>query len=149
MSICLILPYFRLALNHPAMDKHILGSLKRLFLQRNKKILCSKSPDAYNNCSNAQNVHEFIKSHYTFAGFSTLREYYSANNPIDWLPKVGIILGPERRYLSNILCHQMKTPLLLINSEDDIVCLAENIREDIIRSVELKIGLKYCIKQSL
>ena len=70
------------------MDKHILGSLKRLFLQRNEEILCSKSPKAYNDCSNAQTVHQFIKSHYTFAGFSSLKEYYAANNPIDWIPKV-------------------------------------------------------------
>ena len=78
----------RLAVNHPTMDKHILGSLKRLFLERNKEILCSKSPDAYNSCSNATTVHQFIKSHHTFAGCSNMAEYYAENNPIDWIPKV-------------------------------------------------------------
>ena len=34
----------------------------------------------------------------------------------------------------NPLFLQIKTPLLLVNSEDDIVCLAENIREDLVRS---------------
>ena len=34
----------------------------------------------------------------------------------------------------NLLFSQIKTPLLLVNSEDDIVCLAENIREDLVRS---------------
>ena len=70
------------------MDKHILRSLKRLFLKRNKEILCSKSPDAYNSCSNATTVHQFIKSHHTFAGCSNMAEYYAENNPIDWIPKV-------------------------------------------------------------
>ena len=74
------------------MDKHILGSLKRLFLQRNKEILCSKSPDAYNSCSNATTVHQFIKSHHTFAGSSSLADYYAENNPIDWIPKVSLVL---------------------------------------------------------
>ena len=82
----------RLAVNHPTMDKHILGSLKRLFLQRNKEILCSKSPDAYNSCSNATTVHQFIKSHHTFAGSSSLADYYAENNPIDWIPKVSSVL---------------------------------------------------------
>lgn len=70
------------------MDKHILKSMKRLFLQRNKDILCSKSEDTFIKCSSAATVHEFIKVHYTFAGYKTLEDYYSANNPIDWLPKV-------------------------------------------------------------
>ena len=34
----------------------------------------------------------------------------------------------------NPLLSQIQTPLLLINSEDDIVCLAENIREDLVRA---------------
>ena len=82
---------FRLAVNHPTMDKHILRSLKRLFLKRNKEILCSKSADAYNSCSNATTVHQFIKSHHTFAGSSNLTEYYAENNPIDWIPKVRVL----------------------------------------------------------
>ena len=29
---------------------------------------------------------------------------------------------------------QVRVPTLLVNSEDDLVCLAENIREDVVRS---------------
>jgi len=106
---------FRLAVNFPSMDQHILGSMKRLFLQQNTEILCSKSEDTFIDCSNAKTVHEFIRVHYPFAGYKTIEEYYIANNPIDWIPKI-------------------QTPMLLVNSEDDIVCLAENIREDLVRS---------------
>jgi len=106
---------FRLAINYPSMDQHILRSMKRLFLHKNKEILSSKCAESYNNCSNASTVHQFIQVHYTFAGYDNIEDYYAAHNPIDWIPKI-------------------RTPLLLINSEDDIVCLAENIREDIVRA---------------
>ena len=124
---------FRLAVNHPQMDKHILGSLKRLFLKRNKEILCSKAADAYNSCSNATTVHQFIKSHHTFAGSSSLADYYAENNPIDWIPKVLHNNWSEYPDNTKMLFLQVRTPILFINSEDDIVCLAENIREDIVR----------------
>ena len=40
----------------------------------------------------------------------------------------------EEKYII-LFSDQLRTPILLINSEDDIVCLAENIRDDIVRYV--------------
>jgi len=106
---------FRLAENYPLADKHIVQSMKRLFINSNKEILCSKSKQTFNACSAAKTVHEFVQSHFPFAGFQSLEEYYKHCNPLEWVDK-------------------MVVPVLIVNSEDDLVCLAENIREDIIRS---------------
>ena len=70
------------------MDSHILKSMKRLFLNKNKDILSSRSEEAFNNCSSSSTVHEFIKAHFPFTGYSTIEDYYSNNNPVDWIPKV-------------------------------------------------------------
>ena len=42
---------------------------------------------------------------------------------------------------------QMRTPTLLLNSEDDLVCLSENIRDDIVRCVSSE-NEKYFIEQT-
>ena len=47
------------------------------------------------------------------AGFDTSEAYYEDSNPMNWVD--GIL-----------------RPTLLINSEDDMVCLPENIREDVV-----------------
>jgi len=106
---------FRLAENYPMADRHIVESMKRLFIDQNTQILCSKSQETYEACSDASTVHDFVRSHYPFAGFETLEEYYENCNPMEWVGKI-------------------MRPVLIVNSEDDIVCLAENIREDIVRS---------------
>ena len=79
---------FRLAVNHPSMDQHILASMKRLFIQPNKEILCSKSPQNFSDCSTAKTVHEFIKLHSSFAGYDSPEEYYAESNPVHWIPQV-------------------------------------------------------------
>jgi len=106
---------FRLAENYPSADKHIVGSMKRLFIKRNEQILCSKSKQTFEACSNAATVHEFVRAHHYFAGFDTVEDYYAESNPMEWVDKI-------------------MRPVLIVNSEDDIVCLAENIREDIVGS---------------
>ena len=90
LLLSLKLFYLRLAVNYPSMDKHILRSMKRLFLHKNWEILSSKSAESYNNCSNASTVHQFIQVHYTFAGYDNIEDYYAAHNPIDWIPKVRL-----------------------------------------------------------
>ena len=88
LNIFVKLIHFRLAINYPIMDKHILKSMKRLFLHKNKEILCSKSSETFEKCSKATTVHEFIRVHFPFAGHKTLDDYYEAHNPVDSIPKV-------------------------------------------------------------
>merc|ERR1711874_764745 len=61
----------------------------------------------------AQTIEQFVEAHVTLAGSSSVKEYYEDSNPMAW---VGSIVRP----------------LLIINSEDDMVCLPENIREDVV-----------------
>ena len=75
-----------------------------------------KDPEAMIRCSNADNVQDVFDAHYNFAGFDSLEEYYRDSNPMNWV--------------DDIFC-----PTLIINSEDDMVCLPENIREDVILSL--------------
>lgn len=106
---------FRVAEENPRIDKHILNSMKRLFIRPNQEVLSAHSMDGLINCSNSSTVSEFIEAHIPFTGCSSLTSYYSLHNPVEHLAKV-------------------KTPLLIVNSEDDVACLAENIREDIVRA---------------
>jgi len=79
---------FRLAENYPQADKHILQSMKRLFIKQNEEILCSKSQETYKSCLDSTTVHEFVKAHHPFAGFSSVEEYYQDSNPLEWINKV-------------------------------------------------------------
>ena len=80
--------HFRIAENYPFADKHIVESMQRLFIKQNEQILCSKSKETYKACSNASTVHEFVRSHYPFAGFETVEDYYADSNPMEWVGKV-------------------------------------------------------------
>lgn len=108
--------FSRLSMNYPSVDKHILGSMKRLFLKPNLAILNEKSPEALQDCSAATTIHEFLHAHWPFSGAASLEEYWAENNPMEWVDKVA-------------------RPTLIVNAEDDMVCLAENIREDIVAAL--------------
>jgi len=108
--------FSRLSMNYPSVDKHILGSMKRLFLKPNLAILNDKSPEALQDCSAATTIHEFLHAHWPFSGAGSLEEYWAENNPMEWVDKVA-------------------RPTLIVNAEDDMVCLAENIREDIVAAL--------------
>ena len=101
------------------MDRHLLDSCKHLFLNKNSDILIENSPEAFETCSRARNVQEFFDSHHTFAGFQTIEDYYEDSNPMNWVE--GIV-----------------RPTLVINSEDDMVCLPENIRDKEMCKGEIK-----------
>ena len=75
-------------MNYPAVDKHILGSMKRLFLKPNLAILNDKSPEALEDCSAATTIHEFLHAHWPFSGAGSLEEYWAENNPMEWVDKV-------------------------------------------------------------
>jgi len=108
--------FSRLSLNFPIVDSHILASMKRLFLWPNAEILSNKSTSAFHDCCSATTIHEFLLAHFKFAGCESVEEYFAQNNPMEWVGKVA-------------------RPTFIVNSEDDMVCLAENIREDIVGSL--------------
>jgi len=98
---------------YPTVDDHLLESVNELFLKKNFKLLNDKFPKVMKTCSQSIDVQQFFDSHYPFAGFDTSEAYYEDSNPMNWVD--GIL-----------------RPTLLINSEDDMVCLPENIREDVV-----------------
>lgn len=108
--------FSRLSLNYPIVDRHILASMKRLFLRPNEEILSTKSLSAFYDCCSASTIHEFLLAHWPYAGCESVEDYFKQNNPMEWVTRVV-------------------RPTLIVNSEDDMVCLAENIREDIVSSL--------------
>jgi len=108
--------FSRLSINYPGVDAHILASMKRLFLNKNQEILKAADPAAYSACVSAATIHQFLLAHWPFAGAPSLQAYFEQNNPMEWVGSVA-------------------RPTLIINSEDDMVCLAENIREDIVSAL--------------
>ena len=97
----------------PAVDSYILQSMKNRFLHNNTEILGAAQPAALARCQQAQTIVQFMEAHVTFAGSSSVPEYYEDSNPMAWVSSIV-------------------RPLLIINSEDDMVCLPENIREDVV-----------------
>merc|ERR1711981_823717 len=108
--------FTKVAENYAMVDSHILTSMKKCFVHPNKNILRTKSRSALENCTNSNTINEFLNSHYPFAGYDTLDEYFLDNNPMEFVDAIV-------------------RPLLVVNSEDDMVCLAENIREDLFQSL--------------
>jgi len=106
----------KVAENYPLVDNHILGSMKKCFIKPNEKILESKSTAALECCLNSTTINEFVSSHVPFAGYNTLEEYFDDNNPMEFVDGI-------------------RRPLMVVNSEDDMVCLKENIREDLFESL--------------
>ena len=97
----------------PGVDKHLLENCNNLFLNKNYQMLNEKYPEAMESCKASTNVQEFLDRHYEFAGFDTAEKYFADSNPMSWVE-------------GNV------TPTLIVNSEDDMVCLPENIREDVV-----------------
>lgn len=105
--------FYTLSELFPFVDNHLLASIKKQFIIKNYELLGTCSQEALIACSQAKTVQEFFDAHYPFAGFSSMEEYYKDSNPMNW------VSGIQR-------------PTLLVNSEDDMVCLPDNIREDVI-----------------
>lgn len=101
--------------NYSWVDNYILNALKQMFIHRNKQVLSHVSPEAVLDCSGAKSIQEFVDLHHVFAGCSSSEEYYAVNNPME--------------HVSTIM-----RPILLVNADDDVVCLEENIREDVVEA---------------
>ena len=69
--------------------------------------------EAAEKCLNATTFLEFVHNHYPFAaGCATLSEYWKLHNPMS-------------HYTGN------KRPVLILNIDDDLICVKDNIREDV------------------
>ena len=108
--------FTQLASIHPLVDSQLLSVVKNHFISKNINILFKKSKDAVEKCFEARNTHEFLTAHYPFAGFDSEEQYFASNNPMEWVETIA-------------------RPLMLVNSEDDMVCLPQNIQEDVIRGL--------------
>ena len=115
---CCICPAYNLATafktlraQQPTLDEYILKCAKRRFIYPNAELLRSSYPEAYRKCCEAASLDEFIIANAECAGCKDVEDYYRHYDP-------------GNNY-SNI-----QVPMLVLNSEDDFVCLRENIRED-------------------
>jgi predicted alpha/beta-fold hydrolase len=103
-----------LKLKYPASDKYILNCAKSLWFGNAEKKARMRSfdEDATEKCLKATTLLDFVHCHYRFAGHATLSEYWKWHNPMSHYTGV-------------------KRPVLILNSDDDLVCVKENIREDL------------------
>ena len=100
--------FTRLADLFPVVDRHLLTSVKSLFLDKNSEVLIQKSPEAFAACSEARTVQEFFDAHHALAGFPSMAQYYADSNPMNWVDSIV-------------------RPVLVVNSEDDMVCLKASV----------------------
>ncbi|XP_023347376.1 protein ABHD1 [Eurytemora carolleeae] len=103
-----------MAQNFPHIDRRMTNAVKKLFILPNAELLGSHCYDSLEMCANAATLDEFVRNHHYFAGCSSAEDYFANNNPMEFIGKVSV-------------------PLLVVNSEDDMVCLPQNIREDLFK----------------
>lgn len=97
---------------HPTADAFILKYLKRRFITENLDLLRQHDSEAVDRCLAAATINDFILEHVPFTGSETVDEYFKRSNPMEHV-------------------YGISAPMLLLNSDDDMVCLPEHIREDI------------------
>lgn len=100
----------------PLVDRLILKGLKNRFIAPNRELLAHTNSAALSNCEEATTLYQFLLAHAPFAGTTTVQEYMQRFNPMN--------------HLEGISC-----PVLILNSEDDMVCRSENIREDLVSNM--------------
>ena len=117
-AACCVCPAYNLEVafkdlgtKYPIIDSYLLRTVNSYFLQPNSKLLRENYPETYNKCSQASCLNDFFMSHTKFAGCADWSDYLLHHNPAN--------------FFSNI-----QVPMLVINSDDDIVCTRDNIRED-------------------
>ncbi len=99
-------------------DKYVLKSVKQMYLygKSNSEMLKQYDNTTYNKCKNAKSLYEFAKVAYPFAGCKTLDEYNKVHNPMEHFSNINI-------------------PVLVLNSDDDMCCVKDNIREDLVENL--------------
>lgn len=96
--------------DHPQLCKHVLNSLKSLFIHQNHKLF-AEHPN-YQDVLESKTVHEFIVHSATLNGFDSFDHYLEECNPTEHYSKNSI-------------------PCLILNARDDPVCLEKNITLDL------------------
>ncbi|MCB1142813.1 MAG: alpha/beta fold hydrolase [Leptospiraceae bacterium] len=95
---------------HPFYNKMMGQRLINFFLKRHYESLSGVK--GFMESMNSNNIGEFQDRIHSFAGFDSKEEYYRLSNPIN-------------------VIHNIKTPLLVLNSEDDPICVDENVQENL------------------
>tara|TARA_B100000795_G_scaffold260221_1_gene235877 strand:+ start:152 stop:1345 length:1194 start_codon:yes stop_codon:yes gene_type:complete len=97
---------------YPYVDQFLLKDVQKKFILQNETLLRSFNNDAVNDCCKASSVDGILRAQIPFTGSCNEKEFFIRSNPME--------------YVFGIRC-----PVMIVNSSDDMVCLPENIREDI------------------
>jgi len=89
---------------------YLTASVKEFYLERNLELF--RSFEGFDKCMKAKDVQEYLDNAYAIAGFETSFDYYKHCNPVE--------------VMANITA-----PFMLINSEDDPICVYQNALENI------------------
>ena len=106
----------------PTLDEYVLQHAKKLFLERNSTLLRKSYPDAYRKCSQAGSLYELLVPHAKFAGCKDVEDYYLHHNPAQFY-------------------HNIRVPMLVLNSDDDLLCFPDNIQDDWFTGTNAGMGL--------
>jgi len=93
---------------HRAYDRYLVRILREHFLERHQAAL--QSVAGYTETLASRSVAEFQERGFRLFGFSSLAEYHRQTNPME-------------------VMHDVRVPVLVLNAEDDPVCVVENLRE--------------------
>jgi len=101
---------------YPLVDKSVTQEMKKCWINGpNADLLKSAHPEAFRACENAGSVDEFLTNAPKFAGCETLDAYLEEHNPMN--------------FVEGIVC-----PTLILNAEDDPVCMKDNVRVDLVEN---------------
>ena len=107
-----------LGADSPLVERAMLSELRRVFLRGNEDRLRAHDASALEACEAARSLDSFLEAHAPFAlrrKGATADEYFAHSNPM--------------RFIDG-----SRTPMLVLNANDDMVCRSENIRDDLVRS---------------
>ena len=97
---------------YPNIDKTLLSEVKKKYILANVSVLQKYNSNAVDICKRAKSLNSLIHAHVPFTGSPTLEDYMIRSNPMN--------------HVFGIRC-----PVMILNSEDDMICLPENIRDDL------------------
>lgn len=116
----------RLGEEFASTERYMLAELRKLFLKPNEELLQEANAAAFRACMEARSLVDFFGAHAPFALADPAADaaaYFDVTNPMAYYDR-------------------MRTPLLVINSCDDMVCHERNIREDLVEQTPGVVLLK-------
>lgn len=102
-----------LARMHWLYESVLLSITKSFFCKLNAAVLRTHSQVSFEECEKAQSFTEFVTAHAQFAGYESIDKYVEERNPV--------------RSLSAHTLEDWPTPLVLLNSGDDPICVEQNV----------------------